>query len=114
MGKVLLTGCQTIGGRGMGKPCIFPFKYGRRTYTKCITFHSHVKPWCSTKVDREGRHINGNWGTCDENCPGNRKLTATLNRNRKYTRNSSNRQRNRPTYQIYGSSNHLDEKFRKN
>ena len=24
--------------------------------------------WCSTKVDRSGKHINGNWGYCSEDC----------------------------------------------
>ena len=25
--------------------------------------------WCSTKVDKDGRHVGGNWGTCGSGCP---------------------------------------------
>ena len=30
------------------------------------------KPWCSTKVDRNGKHVKGNWGSCETNCPSTR------------------------------------------
>ena len=30
--------------------------------------HSANKWWCSTKVDKYGKHVDGNWGTCDITC----------------------------------------------
>jgi len=30
------------------------------------------KPWCSTKVDKNGKHVKGNWGSCETNCPSTR------------------------------------------
>ena len=57
-------------------PCVFPFRFGR----KGIIFHGCTtkgnsprdkKPWCSTKVDFRGVHINGQgyWGYCSHDCP---------------------------------------------
>ena len=43
-------------------------------HLKCTyngNFGNETEPWCSTKVDDMGRHIEnqGNWGYCGENCP---------------------------------------------
>lgn len=27
------------------------------------------KPWCSTFVDENGKHVGGYWGYCEEECP---------------------------------------------
>jgi len=66
--------CLAVGGPGNGLPCVFPFKYGRITYTTCSNkFKNKTNnlPWCSTKVDEKGKHVGGggNWGNCDETCP---------------------------------------------
>jgi len=60
-----------IGGPGIGKPCIFPFKWIRtgKTYTECTTDGGN-EHWCSTKVDEDGEHLSGNWGECGPGCPG--------------------------------------------
>merc|ERR1712002_750390 len=46
-----------------GTACQFPFSMGSKTYTSC-TMDSDTAPWCSTKVDGGGNHINGQgyWG----------------------------------------------------
>lgn len=65
------------GGRGhLNTPCQLPFTLRGRTYYACTYDYSHItgyKPWCSTKVDANGKHVSGggNWGICDDiyNCP---------------------------------------------
>ena len=64
-----------------GVPCVFPFRYAGRTYHTCTYDHSRIFqyfPWCSTKVNKNGKHIakkgrDGLWnvGICEdkENCP---------------------------------------------
>ena len=49
--------------------CVFPFTFMNKTYKTCPrTLHRerNGKPWCSTKVDIDGNHIEGNWGVCDD------------------------------------------------
>merc|ERR1712025_727019 len=46
-------------------PCVFPFKHGPKTFTSCTTAGGYSEPWCSTKTDSSGKHVKGNWGTCD-------------------------------------------------
>ena len=60
----------------MNLPCQFPFTVKNKTYWACTYDYSHItgyRPWCSTKVDRQGNHIvaQRNWGICDDklNCP---------------------------------------------
>ena len=65
--------CHTNGGADPSAPCIFPFIYDGM-HLKCTyngNFGNETEPWCSTKVDDMGRHIEnqGNWGYCGENCP---------------------------------------------
>ena len=62
--------CKTNGGPSPNVPCIFPFIIDGTTYTQCPLDSDGY--WCSTKVDHSGIHIaeQGNWGTCDQNCPG--------------------------------------------
>ena len=62
--------CGTDGASAdPNKPCVFPFIYGGKSYDKCTT-EGHDQPWCSTKVNAGGYHIDGNWGNCDSNCAG--------------------------------------------
>ena len=58
-------------GPGSGKPCIFPFTFGGSVHNTCTDMRKEFtnnKPWCSTKVDRKGKHKRGEWGNCDESC----------------------------------------------
>ena len=53
---------------------MFPFKFESKTYSTCtnrLKDKTNHLPWCSTKVDKKGRHISsrGNWGNCDKTCP---------------------------------------------
>ena len=72
-------------GPWASKPCVFPFKFNGVTFIGCIPVHSKVKilfikhhnnlyykhfqPYCSTKVDDNGVHVNGNEAECDPDCP---------------------------------------------
>ena len=70
--KHILDNCTTIGGESPNIPCIFPFKFDQVTYNSCTyKSASDGKPWCSTKVDKNGSHISkkGFWGHCSINCP---------------------------------------------
>ena len=75
--------CNANSGQ-LNARCKFPFKFLNRTYNACtrtLTEERNGKPWCSTKLDKDGNHIEGerdekgfeieaNWGICDdmENC----------------------------------------------
>ena len=51
-------------------PCKFPFKLKGKTYNTCTTATDpDNKNWCSTKTDSNGKHMRGQWGYCDQNCP---------------------------------------------
>ena len=44
-------------------PCVFPFRYKGRTYTKCTDYEStNGQPWCATKVDSDGWVLDHKWG----------------------------------------------------
>ena len=48
--------------------CVFPFTVGNNTYPECTRNHDDFgQPWCSTKVDSNGKHVSGSehWGYCD-------------------------------------------------
>ena len=63
--------CFTI-----GQECVFPFRFRGRTYSSCTNnFDPDGKFWCSTRVDRNGVHIRGNWGYCEQSC----RLSRSLN-----------------------------------
>merc|ERR1712243_447701 len=64
------SGCNTVSGSVPNAPCVFPFKYGGQTYTSCTTAGGFSKPWCSTRTNIFGFHVQGNWGDCNEaTCP---------------------------------------------
>jgi len=52
-----------------GVDCVFPFKYGGRTYYECTKDYSSTY-WCATKVGRNNQVIPGQWGACKVGCPG--------------------------------------------
>jgi len=61
--------CKTIGGPGKGKACIFPFTWVKtgKTYHECTT-DGGAEFWCSTKLNKRGQHLSGNWGECPPSC----------------------------------------------
>ena len=79
-------GCKTVeGGEVVGEDCIFPFKYfgyaGKlTTYYKCawedVQAKKVDKPWCSTKIDEDGFHVENHWGVCENNCPVEGKISC--------------------------------------
>merc|ERR1739842_74253 len=64
--------CFVSGGPAAGEPCVFPFKHNGHTYTACTDWVYADPPqpegtkWCSTKVDDDGVHVegNGHYGFC--------------------------------------------------
>ena len=61
--------CTTIDD----KPCKLPFKYQHQWFDECTWFSAvDAQPWCSTNVDRNGKHLTGNsnWNYCGPGCPG--------------------------------------------
>ena len=51
-------------------PCIFPFKHKGVVYEGCpVDSSDKTRRWCSTKIDKNGKHVNGNYGFCSKNCP---------------------------------------------
>ena len=59
--------CNTFSGPKPNKPCVFPFDYKGFTHFDCITVE-HDQLWCSTEVDSNGSHVDGNWGNCGDEC----------------------------------------------
>ena len=71
-----IIGCQTsqtdAGYQNKGKlnaACVFPFTVQGNTFYSCTYEFNFLtrnqKPWCSTKTDENGKHLDGNWGVCD-------------------------------------------------
>ena len=59
------------GPSGPGKDCVFPFILNGKRYTMCTTAtEGNQRPWCPTKLDRNGRVdiISNDFGYCDPNC----------------------------------------------
>jgi len=54
------------------KKCVYPFKFNSTTYTTCTDASREEGTfWCSTKVDKDGVYIEGEWGFCDADCNNN-------------------------------------------
>ena len=50
-------------------PCQFPFTHNDQIFYSCTTEGDpDGRFWCSTNVDESGKHIDGNWGYCSEEC----------------------------------------------
>ena len=54
----LTSGVSACTANGVAKKCAFPFRYKGVRYTKC-TRKDASKPWCSTKTDAKGNHVQG-------------------------------------------------------
>jgi hypothetical protein len=66
----LATICLTDGGEDPGKPCVFPFEFGGKSFDQCTWQRAgDDKAWCSTQVDSHGVLIIGKWGHCGAQCP---------------------------------------------
>ena len=49
--------------------CQFPFTFRDKTHNACTdNADPDGRYWCSTKVDRSGKHIATNWGYCSDEC----------------------------------------------
>jgi len=60
---------SNTGKSKLGVSCVFPFKYKDEIYNSCTTEDdSDGFLWCSTKVDSEGKHVQGNFGHCGSDC----------------------------------------------
>ncbi len=65
--------CAVTGGGGprVGAPCVFPFRFRGLVFEECTSRADEGgRPWCSTRVDADGRHVSGDgqWGYCDATC----------------------------------------------
>ena len=60
----------TVSGPNPNRKCVFPFKYGSKTYGSCTDVSDPGKYWCSTKTDKNGRHVTKRkqWGYCHPSC----------------------------------------------
>ena len=50
---------------------MIPFIYKGKKYNGCTLQDDHQgKPWCSVRVDGDGKHIGGQglWGHCNSKC----------------------------------------------
>ena len=61
------TSSPSSGGCGN---CVFPFIFAGRQHDTCTTIDGAENPWCSTQVDSDGVHVDGNWEYCSDSCPG--------------------------------------------
>merc|ERR1719205_483843 len=68
------TTCTTVSGPAAGTACVFPFTFSGTTYFSCTEWiyggENQGSKWCSTKVDSQGVHVNGegNYGFCGTDC----------------------------------------------
>ena len=60
--------CSTESGPTPGIPCIFPFELDGVAYHTCKLDEKDGSRWCSTKIDKNGQHLPGNWGNCGSDC----------------------------------------------
>merc|ERR1740128_469267 len=60
--------CTVKTMEGMVKECVFPFNYEGRIYNQCSTSTGGSRPWCASRVDKNGHGLSLDF--CDSNCPG--------------------------------------------
>ena len=64
--KVCQKSCRTISE----VRCVFPFNYDGQTHQVCTDVDNGGIPWCSTQVDGNNNHVDGEWGNCGDTCDG--------------------------------------------
>ena len=83
------TTCKTTNESGSKKknaPCQFPFTLNDKTFDACTDLlDPDGRFWCSTKVDSSGKHTQGNWGYCSEDCFPSTTTTTTTTTTEKPT-----------------------------
>ena len=65
----MLSGCHTINGPDLQKPCKFPFIYQGKEYRTCVTVDNGDQFWCPTEVDEDNHFVKTKWGNCLDSCP---------------------------------------------
>ena len=76
--------CFTSSGPSSNSRCVFPFIHGGVRYNGCtLASADDGRPWCSTRVDNRGNHINGggNWGHCPFGCVNDFRGQSVINNN---------------------------------
>ena len=74
---VPFAGCVAVTGKFAGDACVFPFKYGDKTFTGCTVLDTvDGRPWCSTETNVTDHHQSGKWGACSCGCPIDKEWNA--------------------------------------
>ena len=62
--------CRTTDeGPRKNQLCKFPWKYNDKVWNSCTTDSDpDGRYWCSTKVNKNLKHVGGNWGYCSQSC----------------------------------------------
>ena len=77
--------CLATQGPGEGELCVLPFLWQGLNYTHCEPWvyggqwETDGELWCSTKVDSQGNHVEGNYGICSDNCPVDVSVFVSIN-----------------------------------
>ena len=69
--------CKTNGGNKPNQNCTFPFRWNGKKYKSCV--FKIPGAWCSTKVNNNGSHLYGHWGTCTSRCPVEKYVKSAAN-----------------------------------
>ena len=74
----------TVSGPRPNKPCVFPFEFAHMIYDYCTDEKDPGNFWCSTKVDKDGKHIGGanEWGYCEKDCDGKKPSKVQSSKNK--------------------------------
>ena len=75
----------TFSGPRPNTECIFPFKFAQKIFNSCTREKDpDGNLWCSTKVDKDGKHIGGanEWGYCEDGCDQNEQTKVQSSRNK--------------------------------
>ena len=60
--NIIVETCKTFGGTSVIPFCLFPFQYGGKNHSGCISKEGgDENDWCMT-------HDKGNWGFCGTDC----------------------------------------------
>ena len=74
----------TVSGPKPNTPCAFPFIFAGKIHWSCTDMKDPGNHWCSTKVDKDGKHIGGAsyWGYCPKSCSEEDQTSVRSNSNR--------------------------------